>query len=276
MSCFFDENQVRYTLASTLGGKAINWLFFPGGPGCDSAYFLPLIKALNLPGNVWLIDFPGCGSNTVKDINYDDYLTLFPKIISRFSNVVVVGHSFGGMLPLLFPELETLLLGLVIMNSSPSVWMQEAANVAKAYNLPDLTEDMQAFTNDPSQATFDKAIQACAPYYFTTSSYESGRKWLSEIPFSWGPAVWWQRKVIEIEYAAKWAPQLLKTFIIGGEFDAMTPMSLFETDERFKRDNIHMVTIKAAGHMPWFEQLDKVVTEFSNFVNFISTTESID
>lgn len=46
MNCLYDEHKVRYTLVSSNGGKAINWLFFPGGPGCDSLYLLPLAQEL--------------------------------------------------------------------------------------------------------------------------------------------------------------------------------------------------------------------------------------
>ena len=48
----YDDLGTRYHLASSRGGKALNWLFVPGGPGFDSSYFLPLAQNLNVDGNV--------------------------------------------------------------------------------------------------------------------------------------------------------------------------------------------------------------------------------
>lgn len=52
-------------------------------------------------------------------------------------------------------------------------------------------------------------------------------------------------------------PQNVQTLIIGGEFDAVTPLSLFRKDARFKRSNIEIVLIKNAGHVPWIEELEE-------------------
>ena len=177
----------------------------------------------------------------------------------------MVGHSFGGMIPLLSPDLEQDLAGLVLLNTAPSLWLEEAANVAKTLNLPDLSHDMGKFSLHPSQETFDQAISACAPYYFTPSSFEKGREWLSSIPFRWQPAVWWQQKALEINYSAIWIPVNVHTLIIGAEFDAMTPLSLFEKDKRFDRHNISIIKINQAGHMPWFEKMDEVVQSIQQF-----------
>jgi hypothetical protein len=60
---YFYRDKVRYELYQTNAGKNYNWLFFPGGPGADSIYLRSLVNELRLPGNVWLIDLPGNGSN---------------------------------------------------------------------------------------------------------------------------------------------------------------------------------------------------------------------
>jgi pimeloyl-ACP methyl ester carboxylesterase len=165
---FYDQDQVRYELCQTNGGDNVNWLLFPGGPGADSSYLHSLVDELHLPGNVWLIDLPGNGSNINASYSddYDLWFEFFPRIVKRFDNPVVVGHSFGGMLPLLYPELEDYLKGCVVLNSSPALWMEEAASYAKQFDLPDLTNDMQAFIQNPNQETFNAALGACMPYYF--------------------------------------------------------------------------------------------------------------
>lgn len=262
---FYDKNNVRYTLVSTNSGEAFNWLFLPGGPGADSSYFSPLTDNLCLPGNTWLIDLPGNGSHDVKKDNFDDWFDIFIPTIQRFKNPVLVGHSFGGMLPLLFPELENILKGFVILNSSPSLWMQAAAEVAKKRNLPDLSTDMVEFTENPNQETFDKALLACMPYYFESKSMKKGEELFKTMVTQYLPAVWWQRKVIDIQYDAKWIPQNIPTLIVGAEFDAITPFDLYQSDERFNRKNISKLFIKEAGHIPWVEKPEELIDALHQF-----------
>src|SRR5579872_4750141 len=100
----FDQHGVRYTFVSSCPGAPFNWLFLPGGPGGDSSYFYEFSKSLSLPGSTWLIDFPGNGTNDCQDINYDSWFELLVPTLKRFDNTVLIGHSFGGMFPLLFKE----------------------------------------------------------------------------------------------------------------------------------------------------------------------------
>lgn len=259
---FYDENGVRYELYKSSDGKALNWLFLPGGPGGDSRYLHSLVSELNLEGNVWLIDLPGNGDNGSL-CDYDQWFCLFPKAIMKFDNAILVGHSFGGMFPLLFPELEHHLKALIILNSSPGLYASEAVSYASQFDLPDLTSAMLCFTQDPNQKSFEAALNACIPYYFPKETLEKGRALLSAVPFQFEAAVWWQRKMPEIDFSAIWIPQNLPTMIVGAKFDCICPFSLFANDQRFKRDNIELFYIENAGHMPWVENPERVREIFS-------------
>lgn len=263
----YDTDQVRYELYQTNEGKNYNWLFFPGGPGADSNYLRSLVDELQLPGNVWLIDLPGNGSNVSGSYsdNYDSWFELFPRIVKQFGNPIVVGHSFGGMLPLLYPDLEDSLAGCVILNSAPVVWLEEAVVYSKQFDLPDLTKDMQAFIQNPSQETFDAALNACMPYYFPKETLEKGRALLSQVTFQYRPAVWGQIKAIEGKLTAQWIPQNVPTLIIGAKYDCICPFSLYTKDVRFHRENIKLLFIENAGHCPWVENPDAVREGFDEF-----------
>ncbi len=266
---FYDSNHVRYELYRTSGGKPYNWLFFPGGPGADSSYLLSLVDKLELPGNVWLIDLPGSGDNIRDTIseNFDTWIEIFPGIIKQFENPVLVGHSFGGMFPLLFPELESYLKGFVILNSAPTLWLEEAVAYSKQFDLPDLSKEMQEFNLNPNQETFKVAVDACMPYYFPKATLKKGTELLSQVPLQYQPAVWWLRKAIELNYSAKWVPQNIPTLIVGAKYDCICPFSLFEKDKRFQRRNIELLFIKDAGHMSWVENPEAVKNAFRNIVS---------
>lgn len=264
---FYDENQVRYQLFESRGGKPYNWLFFPGGPGANSSYLHSLTKQLKLSGNIWMIDLPGNGDNTAntsEEYDFDKWFDIFIPAIKKFPNPVLVGHSFGGMFPLLFPELEKLLKGFVILHSVPSLWLDAAVSYAKQFNLPDLTKEMQEFTINPNQTSFRIALDACMPYYFPQKTLAQGRALLSNVPFQFLPAVWWQRKAAELNFSAKWIPQKIPTLVVGAKHDCICPFTLFQNDIRFKRDNIELLYIEDAGHMSWVENPAELERGFNN------------
>jgi len=265
---FYDCDHVRYELCQTNGQKPYNWLFFPGGPGADSSYFHGLIEVLNLPGNVWLFDLPGNGDNISRSLgeNFDVWFEIFPSIIQKFDNPILVGHSFGGMFPLLFPELENRLKGFIILNSTPSLWLEEAVAYSKQFNLPDLSKEMQDFVQHPNQKTFEVALDACMPYYFPSGTLEQGRALIAQVPCQYLPAVWWQKKAIELSFSAKWIPQYIPTLIIGSKYDCICPFSLFEKDARFQRDNIKLIFVEDAGHLSWVENPKAVKVAFEEFL----------
>lgn len=264
----YDSNNIRYALYQTNGIENYNWLFFPGGPGVDSSYFHGLVKILNLPGKVWLIDLPGNGSNVegVVPYDFDKWFKIFPKMIQKFENPILVGHSFGGMFPLLFPELEDKLSAFVILNSAPSLWLEAAVEYSQQFDLPDLSKEMADFTQYPSQETFEVALDACMPYYFTKDTLDLGRELLLKVPFQYLPAVWWQRKAIELKFYAKWVPQAVPTLVLGSKYDCICPFFLFKNDKRFQRENIRLAYIENAGHLPWVEQPLVVKSMFTEFV----------
>ena len=266
MKEFRDQNQIRFRLAAESEGR-YDWLFVPGGPGGDSGYFLSLLAHLHLPGRAWLVDLPGNGTNKVaKDYDYDQWLEIYPTLVDPFHHPVLVGHSAGSHLALLFPELEEKLAAFAILNASPCLWLEEAVRYGKPFDLPDLSREMAAFTANPTQETFDVALEANLPYYFSPSHLSAGREMLADLPFPWRPAVWWQRTAIASNFSAKWIPQLLPTSVVSGRYDCITPYTLFANDTRFHRENIEFTMIADAGHFPWVENPGEVRRAFDRLI----------
>lgn len=269
---FYDDNSVRYQLVKTNPGNIIhNWLFVPGGPGTDSSYYLTLIAELDVPGNFWLIDLPANGTNLSDhipmDYDFETWENCLLTAIQKFQNPIYVGHSFSGMFPLLFPQLEHLLKAIVIFNAAPCLWLEEATIRAKENKMPLIVEPWNKFIENPNPETFKILISAAEPYYFPANSLEYGRRLLEQLPINYLASVWWLKKVNEINFTAKWIPQNVPTLILGASHDFITPYSLFERDKRFDRKNIMMKLIQNAGHFPWIEQMDIIKSELRTFID---------
>lgn len=270
---FYDSQHTRYRLVKTNSGHNFNWLFFPGGPGADSSYLLTLAEALDIPGNLWLIDLPANGNNlsdtVTAEYDFNNWFSCFVDAVARFENVILVGHSFGGMLPLLLPEIPSLLTGFVMLNAASKEWLGAAEQVAQELNLPSLAVPLQEFVSNPSQASFHKALIAHVPYYFTAPYREDGSKLLEKIDFNYHATTWFLKYVSQNGFDAKWIPANIPTLVIGGAEDAITPFIIIKQDSRFQRENINIHEIANAGHFPWLERMKDVKQLFANFVQTI-------
>ncbi|MFC9769621.1 alpha/beta fold hydrolase [Rhodococcus jostii] len=90
----------------------------PGGPGVGSQSLLGLVHAARVPGTAWLVDLPGDGSNRGVSAVPEHPFTRWPDVLveaaQALDEVVMVGHSTGGMFMLSLPELDHHLAGMVM------------------------------------------------------------------------------------------------------------------------------------------------------------------
>lgn len=262
----YDHNQTRFRLVKELPGK-YNWLFFPGGPGADSSYLLSLSEKLNLPGKVWLVDLKENGTNSTQDQNYnfDEWFENFVPAINFFENPIYVGHSFGGMLPLMFPELENILKGLIIIASAPKFDQEETIKIIKEKSIEIDKTYLEAFLKNPNNETFKKALLSGARRHFPISNLEKGKVFLKNINFNFYATLWINNKIELINSKISWTPSV-PTLILGGTEDCINPISIFKKDTRFKKENIEIVTIEKAGHFPWVDN-NAAINQINIFTN---------
>jgi hypothetical protein len=171
-SCRYDANYTRIRLAKSVPGAILNdWLFLPGGPGVDSSSLIGLVNQMDLPGNYWLIDLIFNGTNENYPITSEDIYQVWPRyleeLVSQFEHPILVGHSFGGYLPLFCPALEKTLKGFVIFNSVPTLQSDLFAKIAAEQKLPSLSEVQDAFIREPNLETMKALYLREADYFFT-------------------------------------------------------------------------------------------------------------
>lgn len=238
-----------------------NWLFLPGGPGLGSEYLYPLLDILNIPGNVWLVDFPGDGSNTFE--SPVDYSTAWKEglqdLVESLPNIYLVTHSFSGMFALSCPEIEPFLSKLVLMSTSPDQsWKGE---VKKLLDLVSFQESYQLnHDNQTLKAFFLETVSS----HLAEGHFSDGVKFFENLPFN-HHSFDWAAKEFHPTYQAKWIPTTIPTLVMAGTEDRLTPLSLFRGTTFEQRPNISFIEIEGAGHYPWIENPDKVSKVFTHF-----------
>jgi len=260
---------LRLQFIKSQGGRAWNWLFLPGGPGLGSESLSGLTACLNLSGTIWHIDLPGDGSN-ISENNIQSFRTwpiALEEVIDAFDNVILVGHSSGGMYALSLPCLEQKLSGLILIDSAPdSSWQRELADMIQSSPIEELERLDKIYRINPDNELLKKLTVAAAPYFFTEVGLQKGRELLQALPYNFETCNW-SEEYFDSTYQAQWCPQNLITLVIAGDEDHLTPISLFKDYPKFNRNNILFKEISGAGHFPWIENPSEVATAFEEFLN---------
>jgi len=257
---FWTPSGARLQLVRTLAGKNLNWIFLPGGPGLGSESLIPLLDILQLPGTMWRLDLPGDGSNTTHG-TISQWAPALLEAAGAFENVIMVGHSRGGMFLLSLPKLEKKIKGLVLLDTAPDkTWQKEFASRIIHSALPEETN----YYHHPSDETLKGFVLAGARYMFTQEWMEKGTKSLENLPYN-HQAIQWTQKHFDPTYSAKWIPKQIPTLILAGSEDLATPLKLFAQKKEYHRSNIMMREIRNAGHFPWIENPVDVAAAFKEY-----------
>ncbi|MER7581911.1 alpha/beta fold hydrolase [Kitasatospora sp. NPDC097691] len=247
-----------------------NWLFVPGGPGLGSESVLGLARAVEVPGTVWLVDLPGDGSNRgvpqVPESPYELWPHVLAEAADELDDVVMVGHSTGGMFMLATPELEGRLAGMALVSSAPHAgWREAFARWAQAHPLPGFEEAAAAYGQDPNDRTLRALTLTAAEWNFTTAALAAGRAVLADLPYC-NAAVAWADAHFDDAYRARWTPAAggLPTLIVSGGEDHVVDQVLWQREAAFDRPHVLRRTIGGAGHFPWLEAPHALRTAFAD------------
>jgi pimeloyl-ACP methyl ester carboxylesterase len=187
------------------------------------------------------------------------------EAVNALDNVILVAHSTGGMYALATPALENILTGLVLMDSAPDAsWQQFFMETVKKYPIPEAEKLHQIYSENPNNEILKKLTILSAPYLFTKTALKKDISFLESLPYNFRTCEW-SAQHFDQSYKAKWVPITTPTLIFSGEEDSITPLQLFIEQDRFQSQNILIRKIKNAGHYPWIDNLDEVISVFEEY-----------
>ncbi|MFE4634473.1 alpha/beta fold hydrolase [Streptomyces sp. NPDC056773] len=264
---------VRLRAVSRRAGRW-NWLFVPGGPGLGSESVRGLAEAADVPGTVWLVDLPGEGSNRglpqIPEHPYAQWPGVLAEAAGALDDVVMVGHSTGGMFLLSVPELEDRIAGMALVSSAPHAgWRTAFGQWAEAHPLPAVEDAATAYARHPGDETLRALTLAAADWNFTPGALAAGRAALKELPYCHDAAAWADAH-FDDGYEARWKPGAeLPTLIVSGAEDRVVDQSLWQADPAFDHPHVLRYVIDGAGHFPWIENPQAVGAAFTALVSLL-------
>lgn len=226
------KHQFRLRLVQDTPGPV--WFFLPGGAGLGSEYLESLIEILDLPGALYLVDFPGDGSNPTPLVP-EKWREGLIELVKSFRPINLFAHSFAALFVLICPELEPYLDALVLMSASAKKLTHHSPGPIdlKQYFLSRIHLYVCPETVDRAVALFEN------------------------LPYK-DEAFLWVRDHFHPNFQATWIPQKVPTLIITGDQDQITPLSSFEGTDYLNRPNIVFKSIPSASHFPWLEKPKEV------------------
>lgn len=225
-------HQFRLRLLQDESGPV--WLFLPGGPGLGSEYLESLMQVIELPGSLYLVDFPGDGSNHTP-LAPEKWKEGLIWLVQSFQHVHLFAHSFASMFVMTCPELEPHLEALVLMSAS-----------AKK-----LTH------HSPGPVNLKQYFLSRLHLYVPPETLERATKLFENLPYK-DDAFIWVRDHFHPYFNPSWVPKKVPTLIVTGDLDQITPLSSFDGTPYLGRPNIVIQSIPGASHFPWLEKPQEV------------------
>lgn len=260
----FTSSGAKLQLFHEIKEAKFNYVFIPGGPGLGSESLIELVELLSasLNDNLWLLDLPNDGSNRSEHFSFANWRQALIEVSETLPNLVLVGHSTGGMYLQSIPELENKISGLVLMDSAPDCsWQAAFEQFCSQHPIDGMENVLQNYMASPNDETLKQLTVISAPYCFTEAHQEIGKQLFNNLPINYETTAWSATHFDSI-YQATWIPKIIPTLIFSGEQDKITPISNFSQKKEYLRDNITIDMIKDAAHFPWIENPKKIAELF--------------
>ena len=252
-----------------------NIAFIPGGPGLSSISFGPLAQYVSEFSNCLLIDPAGTGDakNEVlgtTDVNpsFQDLIDDLTKALEGVENLILCGHSFGGIQSAILATQEKLKIEKIIFLGAP--FTPNTLKVAgEAYNLhktPLLAKLEDKFFDAPSDESIRNWFAEYNQLYFYILNIEAGKKMLSKDVLSFRNHLGARSHIPDMAKVLNEIKEHnIPALAVSGADDLLIPPGLAFADALMA--NAQTCEVPMAGHFMHFEQPKKLAEIIRSFLN---------
>lgn len=247
----------------------INLVFIPGGPGLSSLSFVPLMQ-LKESFNLHFLDPMGTNSELEVEPTYLNLLNEIEQYIQDFSNVILCGHSFGGIQAIEIANRgKADILGVVAIGSPVSQNAFDILNKNFDFDLSqnqiDLSKKLQT---DPTDEIYKKWYFAFRDFYFNPETADENISVIIDDEVcvkSYSYAIK-ESSNKENHLKALKTNKILKLYITG-ELDKVLPPT--SANHEAELGGFDLKVIENAGHFSHYEKPEKAIHIILDFLSNI-------
>ncbi len=244
-----------------------NLVFIPGGPGLSSISFSPL-EELKKSFGLYLFDPMGTTTSLKATPTYEALLSELKDSISEIENIILCGHSFGGIqaIDLASQELPNI-KGVIAIGSPVSSHAFEI--IGKNFDV-ELNEDQKRLAdllaNDPTDEIYKEWMIAYKDFYFNPKTSDIGVEAIRQDSLcvrSYKEAInestTKEEKLISLKYK-----DIFKLYISGAEEKILPPDS---AKHEAALGGFDLEIINNGGHFVHYECPQETMDIIKNYLN---------
>lgn len=245
-----------------------NLVCVPGGPGLSPISF-ELMAEFITAANIYYYYPSGTDGKPVNEqaLDYGSQLKELESQVNSLENVVLLGHSFGGIVATdLVIRNSDSFSGLICMASPFSKEVFKAASVAFAEVQNAESEKInESFQKDPTDESYKKWFSHYAALYFKEGNNEAGKQMILSDSACAKSYLAARSESAQKEFLLDDIKKLTisKLFIMGSD-DSLLKKELLSQDAM--NGKFRMQTIKNAGHFVHFDQPNEVANVIDAFI----------
>lgn len=260
-----------------VGGRGSAFMSFHGAPGfSDHTHFLPYFDPLEKHFTMIYLDFRGSGRSAQmppETYTFANFIADADAIREHlgFSKMILLGHSFGGIIALNYAlRYQDRLSHLILSGTLPSKSAGPDAVEYALRKVPDLTrEELERLiagkVKDAEE--FDRVNRLIAPLYNYKKGFEFvyfGKKPASQF-YNTHNAVF-STQFASYDVIDRLHEIKVPTLILCGRHDWITPAKHSQLMAE-KIPNSKLVIFEESGHYPYIEENDKYLAAIRDFLS---------
>ncbi|WP_127718231.1 alpha/beta fold hydrolase [Halobacteriovorax sp. HLS] len=247
--------------------SSINLVFVSGGPGLSSLSFKPLLE-LSERFNLHFLDPMGTTSKLNIEPTYSNLLKEIEEYINDIPNVVLCGHSFGGIQAIdITSDKKPNIVGLIVIGSPVTAnafrVMNQNFDLDLSQKHIDISKKLEI---SPTDEIYKEWFYAYRDFYFNPETSSDGIKVITDDRVcvkSYSLAIT-ESSTKEHCLESLKALNIPKLFITG-ELDQVLPPH--SAKHEAETGGFDLEIIKSAGHFAHYECPNETIQTIINFLS---------